>query len=136
MANGHNALPPELVEKWFENQAKESELREQEIRIRHNEIELQKQQDSNQYEFACKSLDANVEDRKETKEFFSKNFGRFLWFIGVTLTIVVIFSAWALNMGKDALVEDIIKMFFTFAGGLGAGFGVGQWWGKKTADQD
>jgi len=111
------SLTPELISQLLENQAKEIEIKAQ-------ELDLQKQQDENNFEFGKKALDAQLSDRKMQRDCnnnLQKNQYLLISFLSLIIVAVIIIS---LYFNKDAIAIEIIKaVVFILAGGLG-GYGL------------
>ena len=113
------SLNPEMVAQLVENQAKELELRAQELSI-------QKQQDDHGFEFSKKALETQLEDRKlqrEHNQHMQRSRYILISFLSVMFSGIVIM---ALRFNKDAIAIEIIKAAgYMLAGGLG-GYGLGK----------
>jgi CRISPR/Cas system CSM-associated protein Csm4 (group 5 of RAMP superfamily) len=113
------ALSPELFEKFLSQQG-------QEIVFRKEKLELEKQQDKHSYEFAQKSLSAQVDDRE--KERIASRTGRRdrMAFAGLVLLLFFGFLFYTLYLGKDDFAKEVLKaLAFLSAGALG-GYATGR----------
>lgn len=93
------------------------------------EIELLKQQDDHQFQLANRQLEANLEDRRETRDHFRKihevNSKRGIMLCMTALFLFFGFGALALWLGKEALLSDLLKVFVGAFGGGGIGYIIG-----------
>lgn len=103
-----------LVEKFLENQTKELEVRQQ---IEEN----RKQSAKYNFELAKQSLQAQIADRKEEREQNKTVWKWFIIFLGFSVSIIVIFSAWALFLGKENFLLEIVKIVIYGTSGALAG---------------
>lgn len=96
----------------------------------HNaEIELLKQQDEHQFQLATHQIDVNHADRCVDREHFSKlqeknNQRAFIAFL-VLIFLFFGFGAFAIWLGKEALLSDLLKVFVGAFGGGGIGYYLG-----------
>ncbi len=112
-------LTPELLEQILQNQAKELELR-------YNELNLKKQEDNNSYEFAKAALSAKSSDRKDEREHDRQTQKTVLIFAAVITLVVTTLIIYALSIGKDSFAMELIKaVIFILSGGAG-GFAIGK----------
>lgn len=109
--------PKKLVEKWIGVQAKE-------IEVRAEELELEKIQLKNSIDYSKAALDAQVRDSQDSRSFFERMLRRLFWLIAFLALVVIAFFSYALSLGKEDIVLEIVKaIFYTGAGGLG-GYGI------------
>lgn len=112
-------IPPFNVDLFLQNQA-------QEIALRHEEIELKREQAQHNLEYANKALDAQLEDRERDREFALKGQRGARIFLGSMVFILVMFLSVALFLNKDQIAMEIIKIIGAFlAGGIG-GYALGR----------
>lgn len=108
-----NHLKEEFVKKFLENQ-------ENDIKLRAQEIELRKQADNNNYEYAKKSLDVQAKDMEASRNATLKFRTQQYIFSSFVLLVILIFLGIALYLGKDQIVIEIIKaVIFLGVGGIG-----------------
>lgn len=107
--NSHN----EFLEKFLENQS-------QEIRLKEQQLELRRQTDRHEYEFAKASLEAQERAKViQSKESIKKANYKYL-FIGAILIFIFVFIITALCLNKDQVVMELIKAsLYLFSGGAG-----------------
>lgn len=112
-------LPNELMKQFLDNQARELEIRSQ-------EMSLKVQADKNNFDWANNSLQAKKEDRKDEREHEDKRESKRLFFYGIMALFVVILFCVCLFYQQAELASEIIKaIIYISVGGLG-GYGVGR----------
>jgi len=114
-----------LFTRFFDNQARELQLKEK-------ELELRAMSEKNQYQWATSSLSAQVDDKKDERRISASITKQKLWG-GIFLSALVLgFLIAGLWLGKDAVVLEIVKDgIFISAGGAG-GFALGK--SRSTAE--
>ena len=113
----------------LDNQARELEIRSEEVAMREREAERN-------HSYAMKALDAQVVDRKDDRIFQKGFLGRFFTFSIIVLVIVVFGFSYALYLNKDQVVLEIVKaIVFIVSGGLG-GYSLKSIKDKKQEDSD
>ncbi len=83
------------------------------------------QQDAHQYDIAKLNIEATLQNQREIRQHLAGE--RRTGFI-VMMTIIVLFSAFcfcALYLGKETLLEGLIKLLIGFVGGGGVGYAMG-----------
>lgn len=122
------AITPEVVGQLVENQAKELELRAQ-------ELALQKQQDDHGFEFSKKALETQLEDRKLQRD-HNIHLQRNQYILtGILSVLVVGIIITALILNKEAIALEMIKaIVYLLAGGLG-GYGLSRKKGKQQTPE-
>jgi hypothetical protein len=107
------AFDPDVFRQLIENQATELEIRREENAIKKQEVELN-------FDHAKRVLAAQLKDRGEERQLQNKNSSRGVWltaFVFLTLLTAICF---ALKIGKDAIVLELVKYIgLLLAGGLG-----------------
>ena len=126
MQPGSN-LPPAFIEKWLDNQSKE-------IENRHRELELRKQTDNNNFEYAKLALDTKADDTRDEREHDSQQHKRILRFAGTMAVVLIGFLIYCLETGKDTFAIEILKAAIFIASGGFGGYALGarQSQDKKT----
>ncbi|MEN6538909.1 MAG: hypothetical protein ABFC67_04790 [Mizugakiibacter sp.] len=118
---------PKWLEQLVENQ-------KQEIALKANELELEKQRDNNNLSWARESLAAQERDRKHERECQrdkQKDRQRFVLFLLGIIAAVVLVALW---LGKDAVATEIAKaVVFVAAGSIG-GYGYARSKAEPSAD--
>lgn len=106
------------------------DIQTEELKVKQEEIVLKRQSDQHQYEYAKASLDLQGKDWQDLRRHRQLLITQILRFC--TLIVVVIFSffAYALYLGKDTLVTEIIKALL-YAGVSGTG---GYYFGKNKSE--
>ena len=112
-------ITPEILNRMVENQAKELELRAQ-------ELALSKQKDDHAFDFGKKALDAKIEDRKLQRQHQSKVQLQFYIFLGIIVLFIAAVVVISLYLNKETTALELIKILgYITAGGLG-GYGLGR----------
>jgi ABC-type transport system involved in cytochrome bd biosynthesis fused ATPase/permease subunit len=114
----------DIVQSFVEIQKTELALREQELRIARSE-------EQHKYEYACKVVEANKEDRRESRTTGVRTLKMALIFTFSVIFVLTAFSALAVWKGHADLVKDIAQGLLIFTGGAGSGFAFGYSRGKK-----
>lgn len=112
-------ISPALFKEFLDNQTKELELK-------NRQLELEKQKDDHAFDWAKKSLDAQVIDRDKQRAF--QLHGRRNCFVFATVIAVLFVGllVCALWLNKDQVALEIIKaLIFITTGGAG-GYAVGK----------
>ncbi|MGH7623656.1 MAG: hypothetical protein ACREMU_15040 [Gemmatimonadaceae bacterium] len=117
------ALPPtpspELIQEFLRQQGAQ-------IAIRQEELEIQKQELKNTHEYAQKSLDAQLEDRKDTRaERRSARRDLFL-FTGIIIFFLLVLMGYSVYRGSEDLAKEILKDVVLIVGGGMGGYSVGR----------
>lgn len=108
-------VTPETIDKLLDLQTIELELRVQEVNLRRQELE-------HSAKYAEKSLAAQLEDRKDERQYQrSQTRTRFIA-VGVFAVIVLVFAGYALYLNKDAIVLEVVKIVGSFAAGAFGGY--------------
>ena len=109
----------QMFEQLLENQKQDLELRAQ-------QLELDKQKDNNALAFGRDALKAQAEDRAHERELGRKTKRDVLWLVGVLAVMIVTVVIVAMCMDKDAIAQEVIKaVIYVGVGGAG-GYGVGR----------
>lgn len=109
------SFPPAVVERFLDIQSKE-------ITIRQQEIELKKQESTQNFEFAKESLAAQERDRKHNREHRRCFLSGLLWLaFGVSVLFVGMIIT-ALIYDRTDIVKDLIQAFVCIAGGYALGY--------------
>ena len=108
-------IKPEMVEKLLEVQAREQNIRGQELVIRQQEI-------THNAKHASEILAAQERDREKGRIHERKQtLGRMVFSV-ILVLLVLVFIIVALWMNKDALVLDLVKVMLGFAAGAVGGY--------------
>ena len=117
-AKSQPTLPLPFIEKWFDNQS-------QEIKNKQREIDLQKQTDGNNFEYAKLALNAQAKDSQDDRTHLSKRHNRNLTFIGLLVVAMLGFLVYSLHTGKDQIALEIVKAVVFIASGGAGGYALG-----------
>jgi len=117
-----DSLP--LVEKFLATQEKEIELKNQ-------QHELEKQRDVNSFEFAKKSLEAQVADRDKQRTYQLVNRRNGMIFATIVCVLLTALIGIALYLNKDQVVQSIIQAILYFATGGTSGYVIGRYKGAQ-----
>lgn len=107
-------------------------VQEQRIALEMKQTELSIREIDHNQQLADKSIQAQAEDRKDQRRAEKSIHGQRLLFAAFIVVAVLAFVGWALTMGKDALVMDIMKTVLGFVGGWGASLA----WTKSKHKED
>lgn len=117
VVSSSSELPIETVEMMVNNQAKEFELRAE-------ELALKKQEDNNGFEFGKIALDAKMDDRGQCRNHERKKTRDRYFFSGFVILVLSTAIITALLAGyKDVAMEILKAVIYLSAGALG-GWGV------------
>lgn len=116
----------ELVKSILSNQTREIELRKQ-------EEENKKQSLKYNYELAKQSLQAQIEDRKEQRAHQKVLWKWLMWFCVFMTFIISGFVCWALYLGKENFLLEIIRIIFYGGSGFCAGVSLNKF---RKSDSD
>lgn len=96
------------------------------IELKQQELELQKQESIQSFEYAKLALQAQTIDREKQRGHDSKQVSWKYFFSGVALVVTVGFLSYALHAGNQKFAEETLKQVLTFlAAGLG-GYSIGK----------
>lgn len=120
---GQNSISEETLRELLavQRQKLEVDLKQAEIANR--------QQDQNM-KLADKTISAQLEDRKDARTKQIQKDRNTYVFIGAVIGLILLFSVYALSVGKEAIVLDLVKLIVGFAGGFGFG------WYKRSKKQN
>ncbi len=123
---GHG-ITPDLFERFLENQSREIETRQ-------DELDLEKQKDSHNFEFSKAALDAQERDRiheRECKRNQYKDRYRLVFWVVLILASIIVAS---LYLGSEKLAMEIAKGIGYISAGLLGGYGLGK--NSKPGESD
>ena len=112
-------INPELFKQFLENQKRELELKAR-------DIELVKQRDNNNFEWAKKSLDVQAEDRKQERAYRIRATRNFFILIGIIVAGVIALLAFAIAMNKEQVALEVVKAVIFALGGGAGGYAIGK----------
>ena len=128
LPNQPKRLPsPELIEKLFDIQA-------QELVFKQEELELRKQEDEHAYEFANNAVAAQGVDRQDARRHRETIIHKISVLSFCLALLFIAFLSFALFIGKEQIVSEIIKGIAYVIGGGAGGFVYGRY--RKTAKEE
>ena len=107
-----------VIEKWLENQTKEIETRQL-------EVDLQKQTDNHNFEYAKTALSAQATDSESQRIHASQRHKRNLIFAGFMAAALISFLVYSLYSGKDQVALELIRAAVFIATGGAGGYALG-----------
>lgn len=99
------------------------DVQRKEFELKARELEQRKLEDQHSFEFAQKTLAAQIEDRHEERIKFGERLKVRYRFIGVVLLMVLIFFGYALHLGEGELVARLIEKVAYYAAGVLSSYG-------------
>jgi ABC-type transport system involved in cytochrome bd biosynthesis fused ATPase/permease subunit len=108
----------ELMEKFLN-------LQEQELAQRGRELELRKQSEDHQYQYAKAALDVQSNDAKSERIHRQSQRRTVLLGIGVIVLMVLAFMAYCVGLGKESVAMELIKSAVLLLSGGAGGYAVG-----------
>ncbi len=105
----------ELFKEFLKLQADEISLKRQQF-----EIDLQQHKDS--HEIAKLSIDAQLRDRQSERVFKSKYSTKTYIFVGALVILFLCFGGYALYLGKEGVVKQIVETVVIAIGGVASGY--------------
>lgn len=106
-------------------------VQRQELSLRLEEVKRDSAEIAHNQSIAKQSIEAQERDRKHEREEVTKRQSSSQWFILLVTLVVVVFAGYALYIGKEAVVLDVVKVLIGFAGGMGY-----QAWRDRKQDTD
>jgi len=122
--NRENPSPPQPIQtEVFEIARKFIEMQNNEQQVRLQEIQATSKDHDNQKEIALASINAQKEDRKESRETYQAESTKNKMFIFAVVLVLAILAVVLIQLGYASLAEEIIK--YALAAVLGAFGGYG-----------
>lgn len=119
-----SGLPLDLIHRFLENQSKELEIHTEEVGLR-------KLNEQNAYEYSCKALEAQKEDRKEQRAQTTLFMKYGFWLTIVILILISVFIGGCIYTDNIFIIVSVLKvMAFIFPSAIG-GYFIGLNRGKK-----
>jgi hypothetical protein len=115
---------PAIIREFFELQARE-------IEVRQDEINLQKLERGNAHEYAKLALDAQAKDRQDARNHGKTERRDRLIFAGIIVLVLVAFVIIAIQLNQVDLAKELVKNVALLAGGALAGYSYGS---RKSKD--
>jgi len=94
-------------------------LQKQELSVRLKVVEREREEISLNKSVAQHSIEAQERDRRHEREEVTKRQRTRQNFFLLAVLASLIFSAYAMHMGKEELVMDMVKVILGFIGGMG-----------------
>lgn len=113
------SLPTQFIEVLVANQTKELE-------VRARELELHRQTDRHNFEYAQAALAAQVQDRQAERESRRKSKVHTYIFVSFVILLVIALVSIALWLNKDQVALEVIKAIVYLLSGGGAGYAIGK----------
>lgn len=110
-----DGLSPSVVEEIIRQSA-------QQLEVKRRELELQQQNQANQYEYAKAALAAQSEDLKDTRKHDASQLTRRLVFSAFLVLVTVAFLGFCIQAGKERFAEEALKLLFYGGGGTVSGY--------------
>lgn len=131
------AVPaPEMVERIIEVQSREIHVKNKELDVKAHELELLKQKDTNQYQFALASLEAQRDDREAERAHIRRMTKGVIGVVCLALLLLAGTIGSCIFTGNGALAVEILKALgYLVAGGFG-GWGIGRKGTKKESSDE
>lgn len=95
-------------------------VQEQRIALEVKQAEVTLREIEHNQKIADKSIEAQAADRKDERQTEKSIHAHRLCFAAFIVVAVLVFVVWALSIGKDAIVMDILKVVLGFVGGWGS----------------
>lgn len=90
-----------------------------------NPIELEAQKDAYNFQFAMRNLELTAQDNREQRAHFAGNRRAGMAVILAVVIAVFIFFMYALHLGKDVFLTEMMKVVVSAFGGGGIGYAIG-----------
>ena len=88
-------------------------------------LDLLRQRETYQYQIAIKNIEETARNNREIREHFNTINLRAVLLVGFFALCVLIFGMYALYLGKENIISDILKIALGAFGGGGLGYAVG-----------
>ena len=111
-----STLPPDVVNTFLE-------LQKEELQVRKQELDLNRQQEANQKEVAKASISAQLSDRNSHREHIERKTRLQLTGGIIILSVVLLFLGYALHAGKEDVVIKSLEIAAIFFSGFAGGYG-------------
>lgn len=98
------------------------------------ELEQRKREDDHNYDFALKSLEAQKEDRSESRKIFCAHKKVVYLYTAVLLIVVLFFFGWAMQNGHGDLIAYMLERAIYFGAGGASLYGYGRY--KQKSDKE
>lgn len=125
-------ITPDAFAQFLAVQAKQNEIREKEVEVQKFNAETERTKMENAHEYALKSLDAQVNDRKDERKTQSGDSRLGFWIVLIVVVGLLAIIAYALSVNKEQFIVEIIKLLAVGGGGGGVGYAIGVRKGDKS----
>ena len=93
-----------------------------EISLKKQRFEIDRQEQSNSHEIAKLSIDAQIRDRQAQRVYKSKSATKTYFFIATIIVLFLAFAVFALYEGKESVVKEIVNTVVIAVGGVAGGY--------------
>ena len=107
-------------------------LQEQRLQLEIKQADLSLREIDHNQKLADRTISAQAEDLKDERAHSRSMSKQRLIFGGVVVAMLVGFAAYAIHIGRDAIVLDLVKVVLGFVGGWGGSI---MWQHRKGANQ-
>lgn len=90
------------------------------------QIELERQKDQHTYEYSLRNLELTAQNNREVREVIKGNRNASLIVILASIFAIFAFVMYALYLGKDQFLSDMLKVIVGGFGGGGIGYAIGK----------
>jgi hypothetical protein len=97
-------------------------LQGDEISLKKQRFEIDRQEQSNSHEIAKLSIDAQIRDRQAQRVYKSKSATKTYFFIATIIVLFLAFAVFALYEGKESVVKEIVNTVVIAVGGVAGGY--------------
>lgn len=118
-------IPSDVFTQFIAIQSKQNEIREKEVEIQKFNAETERTKITNAHDYSLKSLEAQINDRKDERKSES-GVTRFSFWI--SLVIIIGFLAiigFALFENKEQFITEVVRLLVVGGGGGGIGYAIG-----------
>jgi hypothetical protein len=115
----------EVFTQFIAVQTKQNEIREKEVEIQKFNAETERTKVINAHDFSLKSLDAQVNDRKDVRQTESGATQLGFWIILIIVLGLFGIIGYSLYANKEQFIVEIIKLLAVGGGGGGIGYAIG-----------
>jgi len=123
-------LSPEHTGMFLKLQEREIDVREGEISLKRDELDLNKQKDTNQLSYAKEALKTEAADREKIRIHNARLQRRRMWFTFGLVFIALIFLGYLVSIGEKQTAKDLITLAVTISA---VSFG-GYFFGKSKSN--
>lgn len=121
-------LTPELAERLLNQQAEQ-------LKVRQRELDLEEKDATNQYNYAQQALNVQATDLQMAREHEGKQTLKQYIFVAVIVVFLLAFLGYAMQLGKDEIAKDALKILLGLVSGGAGGYAIGRS-ASKTKDKE